>query len=109
MLKSPGHCSEDSRAMKGPKTPDPGELPPPACRPTSGDSGADRQAEEDVLYMRDGRDDRAAGGMRPASAHSTDYRERMLRIRQRLADGAYNNSAVIALIARRLSESGDLR
>ena len=47
--------------------------------------------------------------MRPASTHSTEYRERMLRIRQRLADGAYNNSAVIALIARRLSESGDLR
>ena len=75
----------------------------------SDDSGADRQAQEDALFMNDARDDRRAGGMRPASAHSTEYRERMLRIRQRLADGAYNNSAVIALIARRLSESGDLR
>ena len=59
--------------------------------------------------MKEGSNDRGAGGMQPASAHSTEYRERMLRIRQRLADGAYNNSAVIALVARRLSDSGDLR
>ena len=75
----------------------------------SDDSSPDPHAQEDVLYMKDARDDRGTGGMRPASTHSTEYRERMLRIRQRLADGAYNNSAVIALIARRLSESGDLR
>ena len=96
-------------AMKGPTTPHPGAQPPLACRPTPDDSSADRQAQENALHKQEGRDDRWPAGMRPASAHSTDYRERLLRIRQRLADGAYNNSAVIAFIARRLFESGDLR
>lgn len=95
-------------AMKGPTTPHPGAQPPLVCHPTS-DSGADQHAQENVLPMKEGSNDRGAGGMQPASAHSTEYRERMLRIRQRLADGAYNNSAVIALVARRLSDSGDLR
>ncbi len=59
--------------------------------------------------MNDGSEDRGDGGIRPAGAHLADYRARMLSIRQRLADGAYNNPAVIAHVAKRISDSGDLR
>ena len=47
--------------------------------------------------------------MRPARMHSTNFGERMLLIRQRVADGAYNDAAVIAVVARAVLDTRDFR
>ena len=40
--------------------------------------------------------------------HSTHQADRILRIRQRVADGAYNDPSVIAHVARRLMDGGEM-
>ena len=90
------------------RVPHPGdELAPEHCPATTA-AGPEAHAEEKAVtdYRTD---DRAQGGIRPASAHSNNSGDRMLRIRRRVADGAYDNAAVIALVARALVDSGDLR
>lgn len=53
-------------------------------------------------------DERGRRGIGPATAHAKQYGEQMQHIRQRVADGVYNNSAIVALVARRIVDSGDL-
>jgi hypothetical protein len=90
------------------RDPHPGDEASSKHRPATTVTGPGAHAEEKALtdYRTD---DRAHGGMRPASAHSTNFGDRMLRIRRRVADSAYDNAAVIALVARALLDSGDLR
>ena len=52
---------------------------------------------------------RASHATRPARDQFPDYRERMLCIRQRVADGAYSTPSMIAAVARRMLDSGALR
>ena len=84
--------------------PHPGASSLPQDRRTTAGTGAISPAEE-IPVIDHQRDEHALSARRPASAQSG---ERTVRIRQRVAEGAYNDPAVVAQVARRLLDSGDL-
>ncbi len=80
----------------------------PERRPDTAVTGPDAFAKERAVT--DHRtNDRASGSMQPAGANGTSVDDRLLRIRRRVADGAYDNAAVIAVVAGLILDSGDLR
>jgi len=82
--------------------------PPEQRRATLGTDANPNAKESAVLldHVNEGRTD--GGSPRAAHGHAAPYEERMLRIRRRVADGAYDLPAAIGQVARRLLDSGDL-
>jgi hypothetical protein len=87
--------------------PHPGDEASSEHRPATTVAGVDSNGEKKAVTEHRN-DDRAFGGMRPASTQTTNFGDRMLLIRRRVADRAYDRPAVIALVARAVLDSGDL-
>jgi hypothetical protein len=61
------------------------------------------------MQLQDGHEDFPPWARsRAGSGHSRQYSERMLHIRQRVADHFYDSPPVLADVARRILESGDI-